>query len=109
MNNFIRRYNKIFQNNLGGYKMARTKKVGITGRFGARYGRKAKRTVKAIEENMKKDHVCPQCDRPAVRRVSAGIWKCRKCGNVFTGGAYLPTTPMGKTASRNIKRIVGGL
>jgi large subunit ribosomal protein L37Ae len=89
--------------------MARTKKVGITGRFGARYGRKAKRTVKAIEENMKRDHVCPQCDRPAVRRISAGIWKCRKCGNVFTGGAYLPTTPMGKTASRNIKRIVGGL
>ena len=36
--------------------MARTKKVGITGRFGARYGRKAKRTVKSIEENMKKDH-----------------------------------------------------
>ena len=26
--------------------MARTKKVGITGRFGARYGRKAKRSVK---------------------------------------------------------------
>ena len=33
--------------------MARTKKVGITGRFGARYGRKAKRSVKIIEENMK--------------------------------------------------------
>jgi len=33
--------------------MARTKKVGVTGRFGARYGRKAKRTVKKIEENMK--------------------------------------------------------
>ena len=34
--------------------MARTKKVGITGRVGARYGRKAKRSVKMIEENMKK-------------------------------------------------------
>ena len=44
--------------------MARTKKVGITGRFGARYGRKAKRSVKIIEENMKKNHVCPKCDRP---------------------------------------------
>ena len=40
--------------------MARTKKVGITGRFGARYGRKAKRQVKKIEENMKKKHVCPK-------------------------------------------------
>ena len=60
--------------------MARTKKVGITGRFGARYGRKAKRQVKKIEENMKKKHVCPKCDRPYVKRVSAGIWECKKCG-----------------------------
>jgi len=90
-------------------KIARTKKVGITGRFGPRYGRKAKRTVKKIEENMKKNHTCPKCDRPAVRRVSSGIWKCRKCDAVFTGGAYVPSTPMGKTAARNIKRIVGGL
>ena len=65
--------------------MARTKKVGITGRFGARYGRKAKRTVKIIEENMKKNHVCPKCDRPYVKRQAAGIWKCTKCGAVFTG------------------------
>ena len=74
--------------------MARTKKVGITGRFGARYGRKAKRSVKMIEENMKKNHVCPRCDRPYVKRQAAGIWKCRKCGAVFTGGAYVPETPI---------------
>ena len=78
--------------------MARTKKVGITGRFGARYGRKAKRQVKKIEENMKKKHVCPK----------AGIWECKKCGTVFTGGAYVPETPMAKAATRNIKRVVGG-
>jgi large subunit ribosomal protein L37Ae len=89
--------------------MAKTKKVGITGRFGARYGRKAKRTVKIIEENMKKKHVCPKCDRPYVKRVSAGIWECRKCGAVFTGGAFVPQTPMGKAAKHNIKRVVGGL
>ena len=62
--------------------MARTKKVVITGRFGARYGRKAKRQVKKIEENMKKKHVCPKCDRPYVKRVSAGIWECKKCGYI---------------------------
>ena len=87
--------------------MARTNKVGITGRFGARYGRKAKRSVKIIEENMKKNHVCPKCDRPAVRRISAGIWECRKCGNVFTGGAFTPETPMAKSAKRNIKNVGG--
>ena len=51
--------------------MARTKKVGITGRFGARYGRKAKRSVKIIEENMKKNHVCPKCDRPGIRSTNS--------------------------------------
>ena len=85
--------------------MARTKKVGITGRFGARYGRKAKRSVKMIEENMKKNHVCPRCDRPYVKRQAAGIWKCRKCGAVFTGGAYVPETPMAKSEARNIRNV----
>ena len=75
--------------------MARTKKVGITGRFGARYGRKAKRSVKIIEENMKKNHVCPKCDRPYVKRQAAGIWKCRKCvqysleGHIFLKPLWL--------------------
>lgn len=86
--------------------MGRTNKVGITGRFGARYGRKAKRSVKKIEEHMKIKHICPKCDRPGVKRVSAGIWKCNKCGNVFTGGAFTPQTPMARTANRNIKRAV---
>lgn len=66
------------------------------------------KSCQKIEEEMKRKHVCPSCDRPGVKRESRGIWKCRKCGAVFTGGAYLPVTPMGKTAARNIKRIVGG-
>ena len=52
-------------------------------------------------------HVCPKCDRPYVKRVSAGIWKCTKCGTVFTGGAYVPQTPMVKSATRNIKTLGG--
>ena len=88
--------------------MTRTKKVGSTGRFGARYGRKAKRTVKSIEENMKKKHVCPKCLRFSVKRTDVGIWKCSKCGVVFAGGAYVPKTLMIKTTTRNMKKVSGG-
>ena len=40
-----------------GEKMVKKSKVGSTGRFGARYGRKAKRTVKDIEDKMHAKHV----------------------------------------------------
>ncbi|ADP77625.1 LSU ribosomal protein L37AE [Methanothermus fervidus DSM 2088] len=88
--------------------MGRTKKVGITGRFGPRYGMKIRRAVKRIEEKMKEKHICPYCEMPRVKRISRGIWKCKKCGAVFTGGAYLPQTSVGKSASRTIKRIIEG-
>jgi large subunit ribosomal protein L37Ae len=72
--------------------MGRTKKVGTAGRFGARYGVTLRQRVAEIETNMKAFHKCPSCQTKAVRRVSTGIWSCRKCGHTFTGGAYSPTT-----------------
>jgi large subunit ribosomal protein L37Ae len=72
--------------------MGRTKKVGRAGRFGARYGVTLRQRVAKIEMNMKTLHKCPSCQTKAVRRVSTGIWGCRKCGYTFTGGAYTPAT-----------------
>jgi large subunit ribosomal protein L37Ae len=76
--------------------MPRTKKVGITGRFGARYGTKVRKRVKTILEGLSTFHKCPRCATKSVKRVSTGVWTCRKCGHTFTGGAYLPETPLGK-------------
>lgn len=83
--------------------MGRTKKVGPTRGLGPRYGATVrKRYVKVVTE-LKKPHTCPQCGFLRVKRVSVGIWKCRKCGFTFAGGAYTPTTKLGVVARRVAK------
>lgn len=69
--------------------MAR-KKFGSGARFGARYGKKVKKIVSEIEAVEKKRHICPKCNMPYVKRVSSGVWLCKKCGHKFTGMAYYP-------------------
>ncbi len=76
--------------------MARTKKLKSAARFGARYGKKIRRLVAEIEAVSRAKHVCPSCGRKALKREAAGIWKCRKCGVKYAGGAYAPTTTSGK-------------
>jgi large subunit ribosomal protein L37Ae len=69
----------------------RTKKVGITGRFGPRYGVKLKRQIRQIESEKIKRHDCPQCKRASIKRKHTSIWECSHCGYKFAGGAYSPT------------------
>ncbi|MCJ2555511.1 MAG: 50S ribosomal protein L37ae [Candidatus Thermoplasmatota archaeon] len=79
--------------------MARkTKKTGISGRFGARYGVTIRKRIRDVEREKVKKHLCPSCNHKAVKRVDTGIWRCRRCGTTFAGGAY---RPMG---SRNFRR-----
>lgn len=81
----------------------RTKKVGPTRGLGPRYGATVrKRYIKVVTE-MKKAHECPQCGFPRIKRVSVGVWKCRKCGFMFAGGAYVPITKLGVVARRVAK------
>lgn len=88
--------------------MGRTKKVGSTRGLGARYGSTVrKRYIRAIA-GLKKAHRCPQCGFVRVKRVSVGVWKCRKCEYTFTGGAYVPSTKLGVVAKRSAKGTVYG-
>ncbi len=84
----------------------RTKKVGIAGKFGPRYGVKLRRRVSKLEQHQKQKHTCPECHYKAVKRVSTAIWCCRHCGYTFAGGAYLPTTAVGESrnAAINIEK-----
>jgi large subunit ribosomal protein L37Ae len=72
--------------------MARTKKVGLTGRFGVRYGRGIKKRFMEIEKPQKSVKTCPRCLKAGLRRLSPGIWYCKKCGLKFAGRAYEPGT-----------------
>lgn len=78
-------------------------KVGSAGRFGARYGRVARRRVGEIEEEMNADHECPDCGEDRVSRQGTGVWECSYCGYTYTGGAYRPQTPAGRTVTRSIR------
>lgn len=40
--------------------------------------------------------------------MSVGVWKCRKCGHTFAGGAYIPSTKLGVVAKRAAKGTVAG-
>ncbi|SFR36981.1 50S ribosomal protein L37ae [Halogeometricum limi] len=77
----------------------KARKVGSAGRFGARYGRVARRRVKEIEADMRDAKV----DGESVKRVGTGIWKNEKTGEKFTGGTYRPETPGGKQVRRSIR------
>ncbi len=71
--------------------MPRTKKVGLTGRFGPRYGTKVRKLVLEVERKLRQRYRCPSCGAVKVKRVSTSIWQCRRCGAKFAGAAYSPS------------------
>jgi len=81
----------------------RTKKVGPVGRFGARYGVRARSRVRNVELVQKQKHVCPSCGHKKVKRVSTSIWQCQKCDVKFAGGAYVPKTEAGQNVDKMLR------
>ena len=83
----------------------RTKKVGITGKYGTRYGQKLRKQVKAIEILQRVKSICPFCGKKSIRREAAGIWKCRGCRRAIAGGAWEFVTTAATTAKTTINRL----
>ena len=67
-----------------------TKKVGSLGRYGPRLGRKMRYEALKIENESKATRACRTCSRGKLKRMGAGIWKCRSCSFTFSGGAHMP-------------------
>jgi large subunit ribosomal protein L37Ae len=68
--------------------------------FSAKYGTTPRRRLFDILSEMRKPHECPRCRFKKVKRLSVGLWLCRKCGYKFAGGAYSPLTKLGGAAQR---------
>ena len=83
--------------------LPRTKKTGSIARFGPRYGTRSKKMVARIEKLQRKKQECPYCERKTLKREAAGIWKCKKCGVKFAGGAYLPKTQTMEKVGENVQ------
>lgn len=67
--------------------MTKTKKVKAAGRFGVRYGQRVRKKIAEIEAIQRKKQICPFC-KGVAKRLSKGIWQCKKCGKKFTGHVY---------------------
>lgn len=70
--------------------MARTQKVKIAGKFGARYGKRIKDNYTFIMGKYKQKHTCPSCLSHNLKRVSKGIWYCSRCRYKMAGKAFSP-------------------
>ena len=79
----------------------RTKKVGIAGKYGTRYGASLRKTIKKIEMTQHGKYTCVFCGKEAMRRKAFGIWECKRCHKTIAGGAYvLKTTQAVKTRTQ---------
>lgn len=65
-----------------------TKKVGSAGRFGSRYGKRIRQRIIDVEKKQRGWQKCPYCNKVRAKRVSVGIYQCKKCESKFTGKAY---------------------
>ncbi len=86
--------------------MAKTKKVGISGKFGTRYGAKVRKQWNNIAEKQKGIVKCPRCETKVRNmRESVGVWHCKKCDATWTGGAWESETARGKESIRIAARL----
>ena len=69
---------------------SKSKKTKSSGRFGARYGKRIRAKLVKVEEKQRKKQKCPFCEKLGVKRISKGIWQCRrkKCNKKFASNAY---------------------
>ncbi|KAH6624617.1 60S ribosomal protein L43 [Chaetomium sp. MPI-SDFR-AT-0129] len=83
----------------------RTKKVGISGKYGTRYGASLRKLVKKQEVSQHARYTCTFCGKNTVRRSAVGIWNCKACKKTMAGGAYSVATPAAAAMRSTLRRL----
>lgn len=83
----------------------RTRKVGIVGKYGTRYGASLRKMIKKIEVSQHSKYSCSFCGKNAMKRSCVGIWKCKACNKTVAGGAYVYQTTAAATVRSNVRRL----
>merc|ERR1711998_815143 len=83
----------------------RTKKVGVTGKYGTRYGASLRKQIKKMEVTQHSKYTCVFCGKDNVKRTNVGIWKCKSCAKITAGGAWQPSTTAAVAAKSTIRRL----
>mmetsp|Transcript_29522 Transcript_29522/g.21343 ORF Transcript_29522/g.21343 Transcript_29522/m.21343 type:complete len:95 (-) Transcript_29522:51-335(-) len=82
-----------------------TKKVGICGKYGTRYGATLRKVIKKMEVTQHSKYNCAFCGKDAVKRQATGIWKCLRCKKTMAGGAYVLSTAAATTVRTAVSRL----
>uniref|UniRef100_A0A2I3TW24 Large ribosomal subunit protein eL43 n=7 Tax=Catarrhini TaxID=9526 RepID=A0A2I3TW24_PANTR len=83
----------------------RTKKVGIVGKYGTRYGASLRKMVKKIEISQHAKYTCSFCGKTKMKRRAVGIWHCGSCMKTVAGGAWTYNTTSAVTVKSAIRRL----
>ncbi len=83
----------------------RTKKVGIVGKYGTRYGASLRKQIKKIEVSQHSKYFCSFCGKFGMKRAVVGVWKCKGCNKTQAGGAYVLNTAASVTVRSTIRRL----
>jgi len=83
----------------------RTKKVGIVGKYGTRYGASLRKQIRKIEITQHARYTCSFCGKDSVKRVAVGIWHCGRCRKTTAGGAWIMNTTAAATVRSTVRRL----
>ena len=85
----------------------RTKKVGVVGKYGTRYGASLRKTVKKMEITQHAKYTCTFCGKDSMKRHSVGIWYCntKNCRIKVAGGAWTYSTTAAASVRSAIRRL----